>query len=103
MEQDEDEKEKNYGYETENEKNEEKQVMDDSMNNIIEPGSEDDSDDNSAINNRILLNEKDGKGASEDESDVEIHDETSKDMYSGTVLFIRNLSFDATEEELSNM
>jgi nucleolar protein 4 len=107
MEQDEDEQEKDYvtsDNETENELNEE---MDDSISNMIESGSEDDSDnDSSAIENQFI-NEESEERANEDESNaIEIHDETSKDvcpLSEGTVLFIRNLSFDATEEELSNM
>jgi nucleolar protein 4 len=100
MEQDEDEGD-------DKSQDEEEQEVDDGINNGDENGSDNDS---SVIENRIHEDEEDDdddedeEEASEDGSDViEIHDEVPKNPSEGTVLFIRNLSFDATEEELSNM
>ncbi|CAI2165429.1 778_t:CDS:2 [Funneliformis geosporum] len=80
--------------------------------------SESENDDSVINGNHILNDDEDEEdeveaedenmeSASESESDdIEIHDETPKNLYppsEGTVLFIRNLSFDATEEELSEI
>ncbi|RIA89613.1 hypothetical protein C1645_771894 [Glomus cerebriforme] len=99
MEQDEGEQEElnESDDESKNEQNKEEQEVDDYMNSTDESENENGND-----HNKMSVEE-----ASEEESDIiEIHNETPKNMYppsEGTVLFIRNLSFDATEEELSNI
>lgn len=110
MEQDEDEQEEdNIINEGDDEsQDEEKQEIDDDMNCTDVSGNENNGDNVSyVIENKIPCEDNDKGKSSEDESDVtEIHNEAPKIMYplsEGTVLFIRNLSFDATEEELSNM
>ncbi|GBB93981.1 hypothetical protein RclHR1_02270005 [Rhizophagus clarus] len=82
-----------------------KQEVDDYMDNSDESEDENDSD-NVSFDIENKDNDRE-KLSEEDECDViEIHNETQKNIYppsKGTVLFIRNLSFDATEEELSNI
>ncbi|EXX70763.1 Nop4p [Rhizophagus irregularis DAOM 197198w] len=103
MEQDEDEQEEdNIINEGDDELQYEKQEVDDDMNytNVSDNVS-------SVTENKIPGEVNDKEKSSEDESDViETHNEVPKMMYplsKGTVLFIRNLSFDATDEELSNI
>ncbi|CAB4420823.1 unnamed protein product [Rhizophagus irregularis] len=103
MEQDEDEQEEdNIINEGDDELQYEKQEVDDDMNytNMSDNVS-------SVTENKIPGEVNDKEKSSEDESDViETHNEVPKMMYplsKGTVLFIRNLSFDATDEELSNI
>ncbi len=91
--------------ESDNVQNEEQEEDDNSDESENENSGDNDS---VTIENQILNEyeeeEEEEKSASENESDfIEIHNEIPKNPSEGTVLFIRNLSFDATEEELSDM